>query len=91
MDDLTYASATALARAIAKKQISSEEVVRAHLQRIEAVNPELNAVVQLAAEGALEGTRKADAMLVGRHEDLLRTAKNSDSSAAASPPAVRKG
>jgi amidase len=63
MDNLTYASATALAKAIREKQVSSLEVVDAYLQRIEAVNPQLNAVVQLTAETARMQARDADAAL----------------------------
>jgi amidase len=63
MDTLTTASATSLARAIRDKQVSSEEVVSAYLARIAAINPKLNAVVQLRAEGALEEARQADAAL----------------------------
>lgn len=63
MEDLIYASATVLARAIRDKEVSSEELVNAYLQRIEAVNPTLNAVVQLTAEAAREQARDADAAL----------------------------
>jgi amidase len=63
MDELTYASATALARAIRAGKVSSEEVVEADLRRIEAVNPRLNAVVQLAADSARAQAREADASL----------------------------
>ena len=63
-DPLYYSSATALAHAIRKKDLSSEEVVRAYLARIEEVNPTLNAVVLLAADEALERARQADASLV---------------------------
>ena len=45
---LIYRSATQLAAAICTKQVSAEELVRAHLHRIEVVNPRLNAVVQIA-------------------------------------------
>jgi Asp-tRNA(Asn)/Glu-tRNA(Gln) amidotransferase A subunit family amidase len=38
MDKIIYSSAEALAQAIRKKEISSEEVVEAYLQRIEEVN-----------------------------------------------------
>jgi len=62
-DELIYASATALAQAIRDKKVSSEEVVKAHLQRIEEVNSKLNAVVQLTAEAALAQAREADAAL----------------------------
>jgi len=54
VDELIYASATALAEAIRTKQVSSEEVVDAYLQRIEEVNPKLNAVVQLPQTGRAE-------------------------------------
>lgn len=36
MDELIYASASALAKAIRTKQVSAFEVVQAHLARIEA-------------------------------------------------------
>jgi len=63
MDQLLYASATALAQHIRAKDVSSEEVVNAYLQRIEAVNPQLNAVVQLTADTARIQAREADAAL----------------------------
>jgi len=67
MNKLIYASATALARAIRAKEVSSEEVVDAYLQRIEEVNPKLNAVVQLTADAARAQARKADAALARGH------------------------
>lgn len=63
MEELIYASATALAHAIRDKQVSSQEVVAAFLKRIEAVNPQLNAIVQLTADEALAQARQADAAL----------------------------
>jgi len=45
------------------RTVSSEEVVKAHLQRIEAVNPKLNAIVKLTAESALSEARAADKAL----------------------------
>lgn len=63
MDELIYASATALAQAIRAKEVSSEEVVNAYLQRIEVVNPKLNAVVQLTTDAARAQAREADAAL----------------------------
>jgi len=63
-DDLTQTSARDLATLIRAKEVSSLEVVEAHLQRIEDVNPRLNAVVQLAAERALDDARAADAALI---------------------------
>lgn len=63
MDNIIFASATRLARAIRNKEVSSQEVVEAYLQRIEAVNPQLNAVVQLTADTARAQARAADATL----------------------------
>ncbi len=61
--ELIFASATEQAKAIRDRQISSEELVRACIKRIEEVNPRLNAVVQLAAETALAQAREADKAL----------------------------
>jgi Asp-tRNA(Asn)/Glu-tRNA(Gln) amidotransferase A subunit family amidase len=60
MDELFYASASTLARRIRDRELSSEAVVQAHLQRIATINPRLNAVVQLAAEQTLADMRAAD-------------------------------
>lgn len=67
MEEYTYASACTIADAIRTKQVSSEEVIRAQIARIEAVNPLINAVVQLRAEEAVIEARRADeAMAHGR-------------------------
>jgi amidase len=64
MDDaLLYTSATTLAQVIRDKQVSAQEVIEAHLQRIEEVNPMLHAVVQLVADRALDEARTADQAL----------------------------
>jgi amidase len=63
MESLLMESAASLARAIREKRISSEELVRACIARIEEVNPKLNAVVQLPAEQALAEAREADRAL----------------------------
>jgi amidase len=63
MDDLIYASATALARAIRAKEVSAVEVIEAHLQRIEVVNAQLNAVVTLTADMARQQAQAADTAL----------------------------
>jgi amidase len=61
MDEINYASAKTIAQAIRDKEVSVVEVVEAHLQRIDEVNPKLNAVVHLAADRALSEAREADA------------------------------
>lgn len=72
MDEIIYASATELARAIRQKEVSSEEVVGAYLRRIEEVNPRLNAVVHLTAESARREAREADEALArGRSKGVL--------------------
>src|ERR1700730_13755925 len=55
-----YLEATTLAALIRTKQLSSREVVQAHLDRTEAVNPKINAVVTLMCEASLEAADAAD-------------------------------
>ena len=62
-DGITSASASELADAIRSKKLSSKAVVEAHLDRIAAVNPKLNAIVQLTAEAARKEADEADASL----------------------------
>lgn len=59
--DLWRLSATELAAAIRSRQATSQQVVAAHLRRIAAVNPAVNAVVVVLAEQAQEAARAADA------------------------------
>ena len=60
MDELICGSATALAKAIRTKEISSYETVTACISRIEAVNPRINAVVQDNFEAAIKKASQAD-------------------------------
>ena len=53
-------SATELAAQIKVKQVSSREVIDAHLARIEQVNPHLNAVVVVMAQAARVAADRAD-------------------------------
>jgi len=62
-NDLIYRSAAELAPLIRAKTVSAEEIVRAHLQRIVAVNPRISAVVQLDSAGALKAAKDADTAL----------------------------
>lgn len=59
---LCLKSATEIARMIREKEVSSVEVVTSFLERIDRVNPQINAVVQLA-DGALDRARESDAAL----------------------------
>lgn len=63
IDERLNLSAVDLSRAIIAQQISSEDLVNAYLRRIEAVNPRLNALVQVATERALTEARQADEAL----------------------------
>src|SRR6266581_461355 len=58
---IILSSASELAGAIRSKKFSSKEIVEAHLERIAAVNPKLNAIVQLTAETARKEAEEADA------------------------------
>ena len=60
MNEITSASAKAIAGAIRDREMSAVEVVQAHLDRIAEVNDKLNAVVCLCADRALEEAGKAD-------------------------------
>lgn len=58
--DIYFADATRLAELIRTRELSSVEVVQAHLDRIQEVDPKINAIVTLAA-GALKAAEAADA------------------------------
>lgn len=58
--DLWRLSAVELAAIISSRRASSREVVEAHLRRIEAVNPAVNAVTVLLDEQALDAADAAD-------------------------------
>ncbi len=60
MSDLVWKTAVELAALIKRGEVSATEVLRAHLEQIDAVNPELNAIVTYLPEMALELARKAD-------------------------------
>lgn len=60
-DNLCFWPATKIAAKIRSKEVSSLEVMQAHLRQIKRVNPKVNAIVTLIPEeSALEGARAAD-------------------------------
>ena len=84
--DLCFLTATELAARIRAREVSCEQVMRAHLDQIARVNPKVNAIVTLVPEEqAMGAARAADATLargepVGplhglpiAHKDLLPT------------------
>jgi aspartyl-tRNA(Asn)/glutamyl-tRNA(Gln) amidotransferase subunit A len=60
-----------LARRLAAKEISSVELARHFLERIERLNPSLNAVITLTADQALEAARAADRRLAAGERGRL--------------------
>ena len=64
--ELLYLDATRLAELIRTHEVSPVEVVKAHLDRIDAVDPKVNAIVTVA-DDALEAARAAEtAVLSGK-------------------------
>ena len=57
---LHYLDASTLAALIRTKEVSSREVVQAHLDRVASVNPKINAVVTLMGDSALRAADAAD-------------------------------
>ncbi|MDA9724422.1 amidase family protein [Gammaproteobacteria bacterium] len=60
MDELIKKGAVELGRLIKNGETSSEEVVKAHLERIKEVNPDINAITISLEESALELAVKSD-------------------------------
>src|SRR5918995_5582001 len=83
--EICFLSATELVRLVRAKELSVREMVESHLARIERFNPEVNAVVTLTAEQAMDQAQAADdalargeevGPLVGlpvAHKDLIPT------------------
>src|SRR5687768_17410241 len=59
--DLCFLPAIELSHLLRSKDISAREVVSAHLQQIERVNPKVNAIVTLVAEQAFDTADALDA------------------------------
>ncbi len=62
-DDVCFRPATELASMLRAREISARELLDAHLDRIERLNPSVNAVVTLDADGARAAADAADAAL----------------------------
>ena len=61
MTDLTRLTAARMAEGLAAGDFTSEALTQAHLDRIERLNPVLNAFLQVDNEGALATAREVDA------------------------------
>ncbi len=85
-DDLCFLSATELVARMRRGDVSARDVMRAHLAQIERVNPQVNAIVTLVAERAMEYAAQADEAIARKrpvgplhglpiaHKDLVDTA-----------------
>lgn len=84
--DICGLTAVEMTGLIRRKKLSAREVMTAHLKRIDAVNPKVNAIVTLVADQAMANAAKADeaqahghklGVLHGlpvAHKDLVATA-----------------
>lgn len=66
-NELIFSDATRLAELIRTKKVSPVEVVQAHLDRIEAVDPQVNAIVTIS-ESARDAARRAEAAVLSSAE-----------------------
>src|SRR5262245_58501278 len=64
MAELVFTSVVELARLIRTKAVSPVEVVRAHLDRIQALDGGLKSFITVSGDAALEAARAAEARLV---------------------------
>ena len=84
--DICFLTATEMAELIRRKKLSARETLDAHLKQIDRVNPQVNAIVTLVAEQAVDNARRADeaqahGAVLGplhglpiAHKDLVETA-----------------
>jgi amidase len=69
-DALHWWTARRLAAAIRERELSAREVMTWHLERIEAINPRVNAIVTLRPDAALAEAAMADERAAGGGERL---------------------
>ena len=68
MPEICFLSATELVGLVRAKELSVREVMEAHLAQIERLNGQVNAIVTLTAERALDRARAADDALARGEE-----------------------
>ncbi len=69
VSELVYKSALELGKLIRAGEVSSTEVVTAFLERIEHVNPHVNAFITVTADHALQRAKQVDRQI--RNEEYL--------------------
>ncbi len=62
LKELCYMDATEITRRIAGGEISVKEIMKAHIEQIERVNPTVNAIVTFLPEEAMKAAEAADQM-----------------------------
>ncbi|MEW6298849.1 MAG: amidase, partial [Thermodesulfobacteriota bacterium] len=84
-DDVCFLPLTHLAALIKKRAVSPVEVTQAYLDRVQAVDPQLNSYLTVTAERALQEARAAEAGMRGNphpgplygiplaHKDIIAT------------------
>ena len=71
-EEICYLGAGELSRLIQKREISPVEIVKAHLNRIESLEPILNSFITLLADQAMETARQAEKEIqAGRYRGPL--------------------
>ncbi|OPX09844.1 amidase [Mycobacterium sp. AT1] len=68
--ELVGLSATEQARLLRSGEVSAVDVVRAHLEAIDVLNPQINAIVTLDGDGAIRRAAVADDVPIGRRGPL---------------------
>jgi amidase len=71
LTDLCACDAITLAGMLRRREVSAREVIAAHIERIEAVNRAVNAIVTRCFDTALDKAARADAALAGGGEPGL--------------------
>ena len=84
--DICFLTAVEMADLMRRKKLSAREAMTAHLKQIDRVNPQVNAIVTLVADQAMENAKRADEAqargatlgplhgLPVAHKDLVETA-----------------
>ncbi|KAM3967406.1 fatty-acid amide hydrolase 2-B [Aphomia sociella] len=75
INPLLFKSATTLAAMVRNKEITSEEIVSAYIERCKEVNPFVNAIVEPRYEAALREARSIDKMIASTDSSTEELAK----------------
>ncbi|XP_056641153.1 fatty-acid amide hydrolase 2-B isoform X2 [Diorhabda sublineata] len=75
-NEILLLSATELAEKIRNRNVSCESVVRAYINRIQQVNPIINAVIEDRFQAALEDAKRVDQFLASSQMDVKEIEEN---------------